>query len=114
MNWKSAPQFLQTIIEKFNSGQSNQFILYGNVRDLYSLGKDQFYSLTDCLKRLMDPPEGGQRRGRCDRLNPIGGRLGETGRDTCSDYVSTARSIGRVGFAEEMRKGILTHVIAVW
>ena len=62
MNWKSAPQFLQTIIEKFNSGQSNQFILYGNVRDLYSLGKDQFYSLTDCLKRLMDPPEGDQRR----------------------------------------------------
>ncbi|HIB90840.1 TPA: AAA family ATPase [Candidatus Poribacteria bacterium] len=62
MNWKSAPQFLQTIIEKFNSGQSNQFILYGNVRDLYSLGKDQFYSLIDCLKRLMDPPEGDQRR----------------------------------------------------
>ncbi|MBB17421.1 hypothetical protein CMK22_19320 [Candidatus Poribacteria bacterium] len=62
MNWKSAPQFLQTIIQKFNSGQSNQFILYGNVRDLYSLGKDQFYFLTDCLKRLMDPPEGDQRR----------------------------------------------------
>ena len=62
MNWKSAPQFLQMIIQKFNSGQSNQFILYGNVRDLYSLGKDQFYFLTDCLKRLMDPPEGDQRR----------------------------------------------------
>ena len=62
MNWKSAPQFLQTIIQKFNSGQSNQFILYGNVRDLYSLGKNQFYFLTDCLKRLMDPPEGDQRR----------------------------------------------------
>lgn len=62
MNWKSAPKFLQTIIQKFNSGQSNQFILYGNVRDLYSLGKDQFYFLTDCLKRLMDPPEGDQRR----------------------------------------------------
>ena len=62
MNWKSAPKFLQTIIEKFNSGQSNQFILYGNVRDLYSLGKDQFYPLIDCLKRLMDPPEGNQRR----------------------------------------------------
>jgi AAA+ superfamily predicted ATPase len=62
MNWKSAPQFLQTIIEKFNSGQSNQFILYGNVRDLYSLGADGFYGLVDCLKLLIHPPEGEHQR----------------------------------------------------
>jgi len=62
MNWKSAPHFLQTMIEKFNSGQSNQFILHGNVRDLYSLGPERFYGLVDCLKVLIDPPEGVHQR----------------------------------------------------
>jgi len=62
MNRNFMPDFIKTIIEKFDSGQSNQFILYGNINDILPRERDEYCSLAEYLTELINPKEGKQPR----------------------------------------------------
>lgn len=62
MNWNIAPDFIKTMVDKFESGQSNQFILYGNVNDILPWQTDTFRDLVSYLSTLISPNKGKQPR----------------------------------------------------
>ena len=62
MNRNLMPDFIKAIIEKFDSGQSNQFVLYGNINDVFARERDEYRSLVEYLTELINPKEGKQPR----------------------------------------------------
>jgi len=62
MNRNFMPDFIKAMIEKFDSGQSNQFILYGNINDIFPWERDEYRSLVKYLTELINPEDGKQPR----------------------------------------------------
>ncbi len=51
------PAFAQKIIDKFVSAQSNVFLMYGNVRDIFPLTENRYVSLEDFIVKDLVKPE---------------------------------------------------------
>jgi len=62
VNRNLMPDFIKTIVEKFDSGQSNQFVLYGNINDILPWEKEEYRSLLEYLTELINPKDGKQPR----------------------------------------------------
>lgn len=51
------PEFSKTIIEKYKSFQNNQFLLYGNINDIYPYEEDNYLPLNEFLEKALILPE---------------------------------------------------------
>lgn len=51
------PEFAQQIIEKYVSAQSNVFLIYGNIRDIYPVAPGRYVSLVDFLVEALIKPD---------------------------------------------------------
>jgi ATPase family associated with various cellular activities (AAA) len=58
-----APEFAKRIIEKYNSSQSNTFLIYGNTKDIYPVSTDRYLPLVDFfLHAIIKPHKPGSPR----------------------------------------------------
>lgn len=51
------PKFAEKVIEKFVSVQSNVFLMYGNIKDIFPVSPDTYLPLTDFLVKALIKPE---------------------------------------------------------
>ncbi len=51
------PEFAQKIIEKYVSAQSNSFLIYGNVKDIYPVDEKRYVPLIDFLIEALIKPQ---------------------------------------------------------
>jgi hypothetical protein len=51
------PEFAVKIIEKYKSAQSNTFIVYGNIRDIYAVTSDRYVPLIDFFLEALIKPD---------------------------------------------------------